>query len=103
MFVVCGNVFGNDVGNGIGIVLGNVSALWVKYITLTNMKLRRFSQKPEYGIVHIIQKRMAKPIETKEKGTGEWSQPLPQLPDRLEYQMRQHIGLMHVFHRRLTA
>ena len=28
---VCGNVFGNDVGNGIGIVLGNVSALWVKY------------------------------------------------------------------------
>lgn len=103
MFVVCDNVFGNDVGNGIGIVLGNVSALWVKYITLTNMKLRRFSQKPEYGIVHIIQKRMAKPIETKEKGTGEWSQPLPQLPDRLEYQMRQHIGLMHVFHRRLTA
>lgn len=34
---VCGNVFGNDVGNGIGIVLGNVSASWVKYITLTNI------------------------------------------------------------------
>lgn len=74
MFVVCGNVFGNDVGNGIGIVLGNVSALWVKYIideylTRGDLKLRRFSQKPEYGIVHIIQKRMVKPIETKEKGT----------------------------------